>query len=226
MPNTPLQTLPYPALSDPANGPVGFQNLAQAVEKKLVQVYVDATDRAAKVTAPTAGMLCYLTTAARYELYNGTAWVPLGAGQQAVCGGLKQTAAQSGWTSTLHAKVTMQSATHNVRNMADVANSQLIAREAGIYFVWGMTVFEGNGAGYRRATIRINATDQSHNARSFDPATTVGLPTITTVAYQGQLAVNDTIQLWAMQVNASATLSTFATATYFSCLFAHLIQAT
>lgn len=77
MPNTPLQGLPYPALSDPANGPVGFQNLAQALEKKLVQVYTDGADRAAKVTAPTAGMFTFLTATGRYEYYTGTAWVAL-----------------------------------------------------------------------------------------------------------------------------------------------------
>lgn len=77
MPNTPKQGLPYPALSDAANGPVAFQNLALAVEGKLVQVYASAADRTAKQTAPTAGMLSFLTDTGRFELYNGTAWVAL-----------------------------------------------------------------------------------------------------------------------------------------------------
>lgn len=77
MPNTPMQALPYPSLTDPANGPVGFQNLAQAVEKKLVQIYVDAADRAAKATAPTAGMFSFLTSTGVFEFYTGAAWVAL-----------------------------------------------------------------------------------------------------------------------------------------------------
>lgn len=77
MPNTTNQALPYPALTDPANGPVAVQNLAQAVEKKLVMVFVDAADRAAKLTAPTAGMLSFLTATGLFYYYSGTAWVQL-----------------------------------------------------------------------------------------------------------------------------------------------------
>lgn len=47
MPSTPYQGFPYPALSEAANGPVAFQNLAQAIEKRVVQVYADAAERAA-----------------------------------------------------------------------------------------------------------------------------------------------------------------------------------
>ncbi|MFD7157942.1 hypothetical protein ACFV9C_25295 [Kribbella sp. NPDC059898] len=77
MPNTPMQGFPYPALSDAANGPVAFQNLAQAVEKRVVMVYADAASRTAAVPAPTAGMLSFLTTTGVFEWYTGTAWVAL-----------------------------------------------------------------------------------------------------------------------------------------------------
>jgi hypothetical protein len=71
MPNTPLQALPYPALSDPANGPVGFQNLALVVEKQLVMAFASSTDRSTKVPAPVEGMLAYLKDVDRLEIYNG-----------------------------------------------------------------------------------------------------------------------------------------------------------
>ncbi|MFF1820377.1 hypothetical protein ACFVWG_23935 [Kribbella sp. NPDC058245] len=77
MPSTPYQGFPYPALSDAANGPVAFQNLAQAIEKRVVQIYVDAAERAAKVTTPAAGMVCYLTVLGVFEYYDGSAWVAL-----------------------------------------------------------------------------------------------------------------------------------------------------
>lgn len=77
MPNTPIQGFPYPALSDAANGPVAFQNLAQAIEKRVVMVFADAAARTAAVTAPTAGMLSFLTSTGAFEWYTGTAWVAL-----------------------------------------------------------------------------------------------------------------------------------------------------
>lgn len=77
MPNTPIQGFPYPALSDAANGPVGFQNLAQAIEKRVLMVFADAAARTAAVTAPTAGMMSFLTTTGRFEYYTGIAWVAL-----------------------------------------------------------------------------------------------------------------------------------------------------
>jgi hypothetical protein len=71
MPNTPNQALPYPALSDPANGPVGFQNLALALEKQLVMAFASSTDRSTKVPTPVEGMLAYLKDVDRLEIYNG-----------------------------------------------------------------------------------------------------------------------------------------------------------
>lgn len=38
MPNTPSRNYPYPSLNDPANGPVAFQQLAQAVEADINRI--------------------------------------------------------------------------------------------------------------------------------------------------------------------------------------------
>lgn len=78
MATTPSQGLPYPALTDPPNGPAQFQSLAAAVEPKLVGVFADATDRGTKVGTPTAGMLAFLKNPGAYTWYNGSSWVPIG----------------------------------------------------------------------------------------------------------------------------------------------------
>ena len=80
MPTTTSQGLPYPALSDAANGPAAVQNLALAVEKQLVQTFSSAADRTAKLTAagyygPSEGMLSYLRDVDQLQVYTGSQWV-------------------------------------------------------------------------------------------------------------------------------------------------------
>lgn len=77
MPNTTMQSLPYPALADAANGPVAFQNLAQAVEKIAVAVYASVADRTAKCATPVEGMMCYLKDTNTWAYYDGSAWIAL-----------------------------------------------------------------------------------------------------------------------------------------------------
>ena len=79
MPSTSaLQALPtllgtdYPELIDDVS-----RDLASAVEMKLVQVYASVSVRDSKLTAPTNGMLVYLTTEATLSLFTGGAWVQL-----------------------------------------------------------------------------------------------------------------------------------------------------
>ncbi|WP_239404551.1 hypothetical protein [Frankia sp. Cj3] len=74
MPTTPVQALPYPASTDAPNGPVQLQALGLAVEPKLMMVFSTATDRDAKITAPTAGMVCWLQTPGCQAFYDGSAW--------------------------------------------------------------------------------------------------------------------------------------------------------
>ena len=70
------QALPYPQGTDtPADTPLFIQSLAQAVEKKLVQVFTTTSDRDTKLTAPTNGMLAVCTSSEEMFLRVGGAWV-------------------------------------------------------------------------------------------------------------------------------------------------------
>ncbi len=78
MPNTSLQSLPYPASSAAANVPLDLQALAVAVESKVLQVYASSgastSAFAAAGISPAAGMGRYITGTKRMELHDGTQW--------------------------------------------------------------------------------------------------------------------------------------------------------
>jgi len=70
------QLLPYPVSTDtPADTPLFMQNLAQAVEKKLVQVFTSTTDRNTKLPTPVTGMFCITTDTLRAFWWNGASWI-------------------------------------------------------------------------------------------------------------------------------------------------------
>lgn len=70
MPNTPVQALPYPALTDPANGPVAVQNLATALEDYKTIIRCTSTTRPAHVE----GRVIYETDTDRLMVSDGAAW--------------------------------------------------------------------------------------------------------------------------------------------------------
>lgn len=73
--NTANQALPYPQpTDDPADTPSFIQGLAEAVEKKLVMVFTDSTQRTTKVPAPTSGMMSVLTSTDIVEFFDGAVW--------------------------------------------------------------------------------------------------------------------------------------------------------
>ncbi|MFD9191694.1 hypothetical protein ACFWCA_26100 [Streptomyces phaeochromogenes] len=74
---TPLGSLPYPQPADAANIPVHIQSLAEAVDGRTVLRFADGAARDAKVTAPVAGMLCWLSTPKQYWYYTGSVWTQL-----------------------------------------------------------------------------------------------------------------------------------------------------
>jgi hypothetical protein len=74
---TPLGSLPYPQPADAANIPVHIQSLAEAVDGRTVLRFADGAARDAKVTAPVAGMLCWLSTPKQYWYYTGSVWAQL-----------------------------------------------------------------------------------------------------------------------------------------------------
>lgn len=74
---TQIGTLPYPAQSDRPNGPDQFQQLALALEKRIVLRFSNAAARATKITAPTLGILTFRDDDKVYEYWNGAGWVGL-----------------------------------------------------------------------------------------------------------------------------------------------------
>ncbi|WP_338698646.1 hypothetical protein V2W30_20940 [Streptomyces sp. Q6] len=77
---TPLGGLPYPQPADAANIPLHLQSLAEAVDGRTVLRFADQASLDAKVPAPVAGMLAFLTTPKQYTYYNGTKWAVLAPG--------------------------------------------------------------------------------------------------------------------------------------------------
>lgn len=69
------QAMPYPTSTDDPDVPSDMQALALALEKKLVMVFTDSTDRSTKVPSPTAGMFSVLTATNVMAMYNGSTWV-------------------------------------------------------------------------------------------------------------------------------------------------------
>lgn len=75
---TPLQGLSYSIGSDnPKTIDDTMKLLAEGLEKKLVQVYTSTTDRDSKLTAPTNGMLVYLTGTNVLQLRVGSSWTQI-----------------------------------------------------------------------------------------------------------------------------------------------------
>jgi len=72
---TPIQDLPVPTGSDDPDVPGDMLALATALEKKLVMVFNNTTDRSTRVTAPVEGMFCFLKDTNTFHVYDGAAWV-------------------------------------------------------------------------------------------------------------------------------------------------------
>lgn len=79
MGTTPLAAIPYPdADSFAGKAPGAFEAALEAVEQKLILSYASAAARTAAIPAPVAGMVTYLLTPKRIEMYDGTRWVVIG----------------------------------------------------------------------------------------------------------------------------------------------------
>jgi hypothetical protein len=78
MASTGIQALPYPALGDAANGPVAIQNLALAVEKKLVMSFATIAARNAAIPAPAEGATAYVTELDSLTTYQDGVWWAVG----------------------------------------------------------------------------------------------------------------------------------------------------
>lgn len=77
--NTPNATLPYPELSDIPNAQTGFQNLALALDTKVVPKFASSSARDTAIGTPVDGQLVYRTDIKGYQTYKtGTGWLPAG----------------------------------------------------------------------------------------------------------------------------------------------------
>lgn len=74
---TPDQGLSLPIDADAADNPVAFTNFVAAVEPRLVRLYTDTADRAARQLVVAENELSGLATENRVEVYNGAANVSL-----------------------------------------------------------------------------------------------------------------------------------------------------
>lgn len=72
---TPITSLPIPQAGDDPDVVADMTALANALEKKLVMVFNNTTDRSARVTAPTEGMFAFMKDTNTFVVYDGAAWV-------------------------------------------------------------------------------------------------------------------------------------------------------
>lgn len=75
--NTPIAALPYPELTDIPNAQTAFQNLATALDTKVIPKFATSVARDAAIPSPVAGMLVYRTDIKGYQTYE-SGWKPLG----------------------------------------------------------------------------------------------------------------------------------------------------
>lgn len=205
MPNTPNQALPYPSLTDPANGPVGFQQLAEAIEKKLVMVFASAADRDAKITAPTEGMTCWRQDANVLEIHDGTAW--RWNGGKAIACRAQRTAVLSVANNTqtvvplTAADIFDTAAMHNPASNS----SRVFAPEAGIYLATAEATFTNHVTGNRQVNIAKNQAGTMVNQEYGDLAPGHGTNSFRrTVSGPIEMAVNDYVELFVWQTSGAA----------------------
>lgn len=74
---TPGQSFPVPTLSDDPDIPGDLMTLALAIEKRVVGVYNNVTDRDTRVTAPQEGQVAYLKDSNTFTVYNGSVWTAM-----------------------------------------------------------------------------------------------------------------------------------------------------
>ena len=71
------QSVPYLGYTDMPDLFVLGKGLTDGLTPRSVMRFADATARGTTITAPVAGMVTWLTSVGRLEVYEGSAWVPL-----------------------------------------------------------------------------------------------------------------------------------------------------
>ncbi|MFD8595378.1 hypothetical protein ACFV1L_10290 [Kitasatospora sp. NPDC059646] len=153
--------MPYPKLSDAPNIESAMSALVAAVAPRLNMIFASASARNAAVTAPVAGMRCWLIAEARMEVYDGTAWrryITWSAGGTPQIDALTIT----GVGATLHARRDGDSTPRTSTAMVDDSVLTVPVVANAVYEVSAVLVFSGpaggdfqeqlsvpSGAGYR-----------------------------------------------------------------------------
>lgn len=75
--NTPNSALPYPELTDTPNALTAFQNLALALDTKVIPKFATSVARDAAIPSPVDGQVCYMTDRKGFLTYKSS-WQPLG----------------------------------------------------------------------------------------------------------------------------------------------------
>jgi hypothetical protein len=71
---TPQQLFPVPTAGDDPDIPADLLALANAIEKRVVGVYNNVTDRNTKVSAAQEGQVAFLKDTNTFTYYDGAAW--------------------------------------------------------------------------------------------------------------------------------------------------------
>lgn len=151
------QSIPYLDYTDKPDMVVLGNGIVGGLTPRSVMRFADATSRGATITAPVAGMVTWLTSTGRLEVYESTAWVPLEGPQVQTYQG------SFGLTSNL--------TTYYALNLGGVVSSnysgmwvsgtptRLIAPTPGTYEVNGYTLWPGTlGSNAGRMEFRQNGS--------------------------------------------------------------------
>lgn len=74
---TPGQSFPVPTTGDDPDIPADLNTLALAIEKRVVGVYNNVTDRDTRVTAPQEGQVAYLKDTNTFVFFTGSVWTAM-----------------------------------------------------------------------------------------------------------------------------------------------------
>jgi hypothetical protein len=214
--STPLNGLPWPQPYDPADIPGAIQNLANALDTRLVMRFASTTARDQVITTPVAGMLAFAGTTFTY--YTGSAWVVLLQDQPFAL--YLQTSAQSIPSTTLTA-ITFPAPSVDTNAGYKAANpSRYTPTVPGYYQVSGQICYSVDTTGGRCLNLTKNGTiGFGQNAAAAIPSTYYN----TTVSATGVAYFNGTtdyLEMYAHQ-NTAGALTTIANSTQLSILRVH-----
>ncbi|MDH6111162.1 hypothetical protein P3T36_003186 [Kitasatospora sp. MAP12-15] len=212
---TPLNGLPIPQETDPADVPTAFANFAGAVDSRLVMRFASTTARDLVITSPIAGMIAYVGNGFTY--YTGSAWVlmqdlPFALYQQTVA---QNVANLTPTAMTFPAPVFDGSSGYNAANP-----TRYTPTVSGYYQVNGQISYAPNITGGRCLNLMKNGNVIfGQQAASAIPTTYYNATVaVSAVAYFN--GTTDYLEIYAHQ-NSGATLATVPSATQLSVLRVH-----